>query len=147
LTFFGSSSSVAALAPNGEVAVYNGLELYISKGAWPPVDIATSPAMLFNSITPSLKPFWQVDRWYATLGGSLFQIFTGSPQIHKLAISNNVAKLDIMAASGQRVVTQVSSNLTDWVDLATNNISDGANLNVTDGTSAAPGKFYRLKVQ
>ncbi len=147
LTFFGSSSTVTALAANGEIAIFNGLELYISKGTWPPVDIVSSPTILSNFLIPALKPFWQVDRWYATLGGSLFQIHTGLPQIQRVNLTNGVMQLDIMAAAGQHVVTQTSSNLADWVDLATNNIADESVLQVVDPATNTSAKFYRLKAQ
>ena len=122
LTFFGSSSTLGALAPNGEVAFYNNSHLYISKGNWPPADVGLTPS---NYLGPFLRPFWQNGRWYATLGGSLFQIYTG-PQIISPQITPNTFRFDILGAIGQHIVSQSSTDLLHWTDLATNNIADGA---------------------
>ena len=142
LTFYGTSSMLAALAPNGEVAFYNGSRLYISKGTWPPVDIA--PATSSSGLTL----FWQDDRWCAFLGRSLFQLYTGSPQIASLSTKSNKFCFNLIGANGQHLVTQISTNLIDWTDFATNNISDGGNVEIEDYFDTnCPNKFYRLRLQ
>ena len=145
LTFFGSSSTLGALAPNGEVAFYNDSHLYISKGSWPPADAGLTPG---SYLGPYLRPFWQNGRWYATLGGSLFQIYTGNLQIISPQISANTFRFDILGAIGQHIVSQSSTDLLQWTDLATNIIADDASLGVTDtGLLGVPAKFYRLRLQ
>jgi hypothetical protein len=145
LTFYGSSSTLGALAPNGEVAFYNDSHLYISKGSWPPVDAGLTPS---NYLGPYLRPFWQNGCWYARLGDSLFRIYTGSPQIITPQATANTFSFDIVGAIGQHIVSQSSTDLLHWTDLATNNIADSASMSVTDnGLSGVPAKFYRLKLQ
>jgi hypothetical protein len=137
LTFFGTSSSLGALAPNGEIAFYNNSHLYISKGMWPPVDVG---------LGAYLKPFWENNSWYAMLGGSLFRIYTGSTQIISPQFTANTFHFDVIGMMGQQIVSQSSTDLIHWTDLATNNIADDANMVVTD-TGLGPAKYYRLKPQ
>jgi hypothetical protein len=145
LTFYGSSSTLGALAPNGEVAFNNDSHLYISKGSWPPVDVGLTPS---NYLGPYLRPFWQNGCWYARLGDSLFRIYTGSPQIISPQATANTFSFDVVGAIGQRIVTQSSTDLLHWIDLATNNIADGASMSVTDnGLPGVPAKYYRLKLR
>jgi hypothetical protein len=145
LTFYGSSSTLGALAPNGEVAFYNNSHLYISKGSWPPVDVGLTPD---NYLGPYLRPFWQDGCWYARMGDTLFRIYTGSPQIISPQATANAFRFEIVGAIGQQIVSQTSTDLIHWTDLATNNIADGATMGVADnGLSAVPAKYYRLRLQ
>ena len=145
LTFFGSSSTLGSLAPNGEVAFYNNSHLYVSKGTWPPVDVGLTPT---NYLGPYLKPFWQNNWWYARIGGSLFRIYTGSTQIINPQFTANSFRFDLIGAMGQQMVSQSSTDLVHWTDFATNNIGDGANMSVIDtGLAGVPAKFYRLRLQ
>jgi hypothetical protein len=145
LTFYGTSSSLGALAPNGEVAFYNNSHLYISKGSWPPVDVGLTAS---NYLGPYLRPLWQNGRWYARLGGSLFQIYTGSPQIISPHAAANTFSFNIVGAIGQRIVTQSSTDLLNWTNIATNTMADGASMGVTDnGLAGLPAKYYRLRLQ
>lgn len=145
LTFFGSSSTLGALAPNGDVAFYNNSHLYISKGSWPPVDVGLTPE---SYLGPYLRPFWQDGCWYARMGDTLFRIYTGNPQIIGAQATANAFSFEIVGAIGQHFVTQSSTDLLNWTDLATNNIADGANTRVTDtGLAGHPAKYYRLKLQ
>jgi hypothetical protein len=145
LTFYGTSSTVGALAPNGEVAFYNNSHLYISKGSWPPADVGLTSG---NYLGPYLTPFWQNGCWYARIGGSLFRINTGSPQIISPQATANAFSFEIVGAIGQHVVSQSSTDLVHWTDFATNNIADGASMGVTDtGLAGVPAKYYRLKLQ
>ena len=145
LTFFGSSSTLGAVAPNGEVAFYNNSHLYISKGSWPPMDVGLTST---NYLGAYLKPFWQNNWWYATIGGSLFRIYTGSTQIINQQFTGNSFRFDLIGAMGQQMVSQSSTDLVHWTDFATNNIGDGANMSVIDtGLAGVPGKYYRFKTQ
>lgn len=142
LTFYGTSSTLAALAPNGEVAFYNGPHLYISKDTWPPVEVA------FTTPGSGLTPFWQDGRWCATLGRSLFQIYTGVPRLISRAIHADKFGVSLIGARGQQLVTEASSDFSNWIPVSTNQITDGANLEVEDAVNAnVQGKFYRLRTQ
>ncbi|MFO1511313.1 MAG: hypothetical protein U1F83_00100 [Verrucomicrobiota bacterium] len=142
LTFYGTASSLAALSPDGETAFFNGTHLYTSKGTWPPAEIATA--------TPGsgLTVFWQDGRWCATLGRSLFQIYTGTPQLISRNVSGNNFGLGLIGAKGQSLVTECTTDFVHWTAIATNAVTDGANLEVQDQmTVGIPGKMYRLRLQ
>ena len=69
ISFFGSSSGINGLAPNGEVAFVNGNRLYLNK-----------PGLAFTDIGSSLgKSFWQNGQWYVVIGRSLFQVVSSVP--------------------------------------------------------------------
>ena len=139
LTFYGTPSTLAAVAPNGEVAFYNNSKLYISKGTWPPAEIASVHS---NS---GLKVYWRDGRWQAILGRSLFQIYDGAPQA-VLAYHGSSFNIDLIGAQGQRLVTECSTNFMDWTPVATNDVTDGGDLTVeTPVDLTSPGKFYRLR--
>lgn len=64
LTFWGTSSSIAALSPEGEVTFINGNRMYLS-----------GPGLNAIEIGPSLgRSFWQNGQWYVTIGRSLFRV-------------------------------------------------------------------------
>jgi hypothetical protein len=142
LTFYGTSSLLAALSPDGEVAFYNGTQLYISKGTWPPAEIATT------SSGSGLSVLWQDGRWLAPLGRSLFQIYTGTPQLISPSFSGSDFDLGLVGPKGQHLVIEGTTNLVDWTAIATNYITDGANCRVQNPiTPNVPGKMYRLRLQ
>jgi hypothetical protein len=142
LTFFGSNSSLAGLAPNGEVALYNGTKLYVSKGSWPAIEIASA-----NSGS-GLTVISQDGRWLATLGRSLFQIYTGTPQLVLPHVAGGHFGLGLVGAKGQQLVLEATTNLVDWTAISTNYITDGASCEVQDPvTPEVPGKMYRLRLQ
>jgi hypothetical protein len=62
ISFFGSSSQIGSLAPNGEVTFVNRDRLYLSKPGLVPVDISSSLC----------RSFWQNRQWYVHIGRSLF---------------------------------------------------------------------------
>lgn len=64
LTFWGTSSRIAALSPDGEVTFVNGNRLYLS-----------GPGLTMIEIGSSLgRSFWQNDQWHVTIGRSLFRV-------------------------------------------------------------------------
>ncbi len=142
LTFYGTSSSLAALSPDGEVAFYNETNLYISKGTWPPAEIATT------SSGSGLFVLWQDGRWLATLGRSLFQIYTGAPELISPSFSGNNFGLGLVGPKGKHLVIECTTNLVDWTAIATNYITDGVSCQAQDPiTPNVPGKMYRLRLQ
>lgn len=64
LSFFGTSSVIEALGPNGDVVWISGNRLYLSTFGATPVDIGSFLG----------KAFYQGGQWYATIGRSLFRI-------------------------------------------------------------------------
>lgn len=142
LTFSGTASSLAGLSPEGEVAFHTGLQLNISSGTWPPAEIATDGA------ASGLQVWWQEGRWLATIGRSLFQIYTGTPQLVSPELSGNSFNLGLVGPKGKYLVIECTTNLVDWTAIATNFITDGANCQAQDPiTPNVPGKMYRLRLQ
>lgn len=141
LTYYGSSSALVALSPNGEVALSNGGELYISKGIFPPFPIAAT------SFAAPLVPFWLDDRWYAPVGRSLYQVYTGYPiMLNPHLSSSNTFNVDVVGAIGQNLVIQSSSDGQKWTDISTNTIADGMNPTLQFPiNSHAAACFYRLR--
>ncbi|HEX3799157.1 MAG TPA: hypothetical protein VH413_10690 [Verrucomicrobiae bacterium] len=142
ITFFGTSSTLAALNPLGEIFFYNGSELYFGKVGTQPAAIATqSPGL-------GLYFYWLDGRWYGALGRSLFQVYTGVPSIALPHISSNMFNLDLVGAVGQRIVTQTSVNGSTWTDILTNQIADGTNMTVQlPMDTNSPARFYRIHSQ
>jgi hypothetical protein len=53
-----------------------------------------------------------------------------------------------VGAIGQRIVTQSSTDLLNWMNIATNTVADGSSMSVADnGLAGVPAKYYRLKLQ
>ncbi|OGW42606.1 MAG: hypothetical protein A2132_07495 [Nitrospirae bacterium RBG_16_43_11] len=64
ITFWGTSSRIGALSPDGEVTFINGNRMYLS-----------GPGLTTTEIGSSLgRSFWQDGQWYVTIGGSLFRV-------------------------------------------------------------------------
>ncbi len=138
LTFFGTPTTLLALAPNGEVALYNSTNYYLSKGTWPPSKIVMLEANL------GLKVFWQ-DGWLATLGRSLFQVFPNSPQFVAPHLSGNVFKAGRTGQMGQTLITEFTTNLNTWTPLETN-IVNGSDISFEHTlTPESSSRLYRLR--
>jgi hypothetical protein len=150
LSYWGTSSRPLALSPNGAVMFANSpvlvfsepWRLYLSQGTFPAWDVLGTHA------DPALHVFWGTDRWYASLGRSLYQVYTGQPYI-----AGSCAKtpgkgfqFDVVAAVGQIVITQLSTNAMSWVDCCTNTIADGTGVSVSPPTQT-DCTLYRLRVQ
>lgn len=142
LTFYGTSSALAAVSPDGEVAFYNNAILYISKGVWPPTEIAAA------SSASGLTVLWQEGRWLGMLGRSLFQIYTGAPQLLSPTVSGNNLGLGLVGPKGKYLVIECTTNLVNWQVIATNYITDGSGCQAYDPiVSNVLGKMYRLRLQ
>jgi hypothetical protein len=68
------------------------------------------------------------------------------------AFTNNAASLTFYGIPNYSYVTERSTNLTDWVDIATNLAATNGVINVTDyfsdlGSNAPSSAYYRLKYQ
>lgn len=136
-TFFGTSSSIQALAPNGQLLFINEAHLYEARPSSPPLDLGPW------DFAGGGKVLWQQDRWYLALGRSLFVRAqplaftsanrTGDGQLHLLLNGN----------PNDTVITQSSTNLVDWSNIATNTLTSGV-FEVLD--TVKPGercRFYR----
>lgn len=142
LTFSGTGSSLAALAPNGEVAFYNGAKLYLSKGTATPVEIATATS------SSGLTVFWQEGRWLGMLGRSLFQIYSGAPELFAPRLAGNNFGLGLVGPKGRYLVVECSTNFVDWKAISTNYITDGAVHQTSDVLAPnISGKVYRVRLQ
>lgn len=68
------------------------------------------------------------------------------------SFSNNMANLAFYGIPNFSYITERSTNLNDWVGIATNSVATNGVLNVSDsfsdlGSNAPPSAFYRLKFQ
>lgn len=142
LTFSGAFSPLAGLSPEGEVAFHTGSQLNISKGTWPPVTVATDGA------TSGLQVWWQEGRWLATIGRSLFQIYTGTPLFLPPRLSENNIALGLVGPKGKHLVVECTTNMVNWTPIATNYITDGASFQTHDAVDpSAAARAYRLRLQ
>jgi hypothetical protein len=134
-TFFGASSDIIALAPNGEVIFLSGGRLYRASNSSLPLDLG---AWNFWSTG---KVSWQ-GRWYFQLGRSLFGL-SQLPFIASAGWQNGKFKLTVEGNPGDTVIVQTSSNLRDWSPIYTNIVTN-PNFEVVDPASIRPaGLFYR----
>jgi hypothetical protein len=143
-TFFGFSSDLYGLAPDGDVMV-------ISYPSGLPRGLSFIP----NGSSPSdlgpwgfgALPFWLQGNWYAALGSSLVAFAVPSPP----AISssgwntNGQFSFHIAAGLGQQVVTQESNDLFNWTSLSTNFVSSTFGIDAAfPADSGSNRKFYRV---
>ncbi|MFO1475219.1 MAG: hypothetical protein U1F98_01035 [Verrucomicrobiota bacterium] len=144
LSYWGTASHLLGLAPNGQVIFSSPTSrLCLSKGTWPPYDIGA-----YNA-SGGLIPFWQDGRWEAFLGRSLFQISTGVPDVADCSLtSSHEFYFEVVAALGQRVVTEASADLAHWSPVATNVVVDGAPSVVKEPLqSGTAARYYRVHAQ
>jgi hypothetical protein len=64
LSFFGSSTSIDALGPNGDATLISRYRRYYCTSGAMPIDVGSSQG----------KSFYQDGQWYAIIGRSLFSI-------------------------------------------------------------------------
>lgn len=64
ITFWGTSSSIGALSPGGEVTFINGNRMYLSGPGLTTIEIGSNIG----------RSFWQDGQWYVIIGRSLFSI-------------------------------------------------------------------------
>jgi hypothetical protein len=146
-TFFTTWSRIQGLAPNGQFLFFNGGRLYQARAGTIPLDLG---AWNFGGpwdIPGAATVFWQQGQWYTVIGRSLFVLApplvftsasqTGNGQFH-LVVGGNL---------GDTVVTQFSTNLVDWSNIATNTVTNGV-FEVLDTVNPGTRRaFYRAVVQ
>lgn len=136
-SFFGTRTTIVALAPDGEVIMGNGGHLYQPHQGTFPTDLGA-----WNFGTGG-KVFWQQERWYAQVGRSLFILF--KPVVITFAglSVTGGANLVLQGNVGDTVIVQASTNLINWSSFSTNTFTSGP-IQVTDpGSAGKPFKFYR----
>ena len=141
-TFFGVSSYLSGLNPNGEVIVTS----YPSQPAWlyfpPDFNVKFGP-WNFGTFT------WIQGNWYAALGSSLVTITVPSaPAISSTSwLTNGQFSFHITASIGQQLITQESKNLVTWTTINTNLVNGTAGIQATaPARSGSENRFYRVVV-
>jgi hypothetical protein len=130
---------------------------------------STTGTMLFSTNITSLLPGQSLDVnfvWNASNlanGLGLFAIVNGSTnglettiqpninevnlQLGQVVMANGTAQFNVTCLSGQSYVIQASTNLMNWVNIATNSADSGSIL-ITDPNAAQYGmRFYRVMQQ
>jgi len=64
ISFFGASSSIAAIAPNGEVTFVSGSRLYLKKPGASAIEIGSNLG----------RSFWLNGSWFVIIGRTVFQL-------------------------------------------------------------------------
>jgi len=137
-TFFGTSSILLGLTPNGDLMVQRWPDLYF---------ISAGSALHLGPWNGEPAPFWQEGNWYASLGGSLLTFLVPSTIMISQPgwTTNGDFSFHSSASIGQQVVLQESTNLIQWVSVRTNYMSGTAGMQVTvPVSSVSDKKFYRL---
>jgi len=137
VTFFGDSSTVAAVAPNGDVAYVHDGRLYLSQQGFPPIGICST------SVGGSL---WWEGNWYIVIGRSLFLVNTGNTSIGldlPSYLPTGQFGFRITAGDGQRIIIQASTDLYQWASIGTNTLN-GYTADFIDPHAGSLGhRFYR----
>lgn len=142
-TFFGNSSTIRALAPDGELMFSSGGQLYLARDGFAPQPVG---AWNFQFTDDSGKILWQDGKWWWRLGRSLFQL-SQVPQLSAKGDSPGNVKIHVDADPGAQVIIQWSTNLVDWVNLSTNDITGTGTLDFSDSSSFISSvRFYRVLV-
>jgi hypothetical protein len=142
-TFFGDLSDLIlqGLAPNGDIMFIRQVpnRLYFVSGIAAPKD--------FGPWFFSIQPFWIDGNWYASMGGSLvrFTVSATAAISSPAMISAGQFSFHVIAGNGQQIITQRSSDFSNWVSVGTNYVTDAGSLDLTvpaAGNSTAC--FYRI---
>jgi hypothetical protein len=138
ITYFGDSSRITALAPNGEVMYEHGKH-YLSRPGVVPIEINSSLG----------NPFWQENAWWITVGRTLFKVNTATIPAMGDLFMTTVGQFGFRASAGngQEVVIQASEDLAKWANLQTNTVSGGSFIFKDDGSGASGHRFYRIVTQ
>ena len=141
-TFFGISSSLSGLDPNGEVIVTSPA----SQPAWlyfpPDFNVKFGP-WNFGTFT------WIQGNWYAALGSSLVTITVPSaPAISSATwLINGQFSFHVTASIGQQLITQESKDLMTWTSINTNLVTGTAGIQATaPALSGSENRFFRVVV-
>jgi hypothetical protein len=142
-TFFGFSSDLYGLAPDGDVMVISYPSALPKRLSFIPS--GSSPSDLgpwgFGA------PFWIQGNWYASLGSSLVAFVVPSPPAISASgwNTNGQFSFHIAAGLGQQVVTQESNDLFNWTSLSTNFVSSTFGIDAAFPVdSGSKKKFYRV---
>lgn len=141
-TFFGTASAVEALGPEGQLIFRNRGRAYLAQRNASPLDLGYDwtfePDQAGNA-----KFYWQDGVLHFRLGDSLFTL-GGRVTLTANSTGTGQLRIGLNAAPNTRVITQCSTNLTDWVNVSTNVLSNTNHLEITDlVTPPTSAKFYR----
>jgi hypothetical protein len=134
VTFYGDSSRISALAPNGELMfLHNGR--YLSRPGEPPIEINSSLG----------NPFWEEGQWWMTLGRTLFQVQPSNTAVSldEVKVADQKFTFRVNAGEGQTVVIQASRDLAVWADMATQTVTGGEVEFVGEPLGSLDRRFYR----
>ena len=144
-TFFGVSSTLLALAPNGEVLFLahdsdfiGTFSFYLARPGAPP---------LFLGSSHPGRQFWLSGHWYTLLGRSLFVLSRPPTLSAPTILANGQVNLIVNGFPGDTAIIEASPNLIDWSPIATNSLAGGA-VEVVDPRPATGegSRFYRAFV-
>jgi hypothetical protein len=137
-TFFGTSSFLVGLAPNGDLMVQQTPELFFT---------SAGSALDLGKWKFGPWHFCREGHWYATLGASLltFQIPSSISISQPGWTTNGDFSFHGSASIGQQVMVQESTDLMNWVSVSTNYVSGTSGFQATIRASGGSDKkFYRL---
>lgn len=137
-TFFGTTSTIQALGPNGQLLFVNSENLYEALAGKAPLDLGAW------NFAGGASTFWQQGRWYMSLGRSLFVLTPPLLFTSATLAGTSQVRLVLNGNAGDTIVTQVSTNLMDWSSIATNTVPVSGTFQVFDTVnSGAQRTFYR----
>jgi hypothetical protein len=134
-TYYGDSSRISALAPNGQLMFLHGRR-YLSTTGQQTLNINSSLGNIF----------WQGNDWWVTIGRTLFKVNTAAiPIIGDLfRTTTGQFGFQVSAADGQTVVVQASVDLIGWQDLQTNAVAGTGFIFKDEASAALAHRFYRV---
>ncbi len=135
VTYYGDSSRISALAPNGELMFFHHRR-YLHRSGEPPVEINSSLG----------DAFWQGGQWWVTLGRTLFQAQPAHTAVtlRDPRVAEGKFTFQIQAGEGQTVVIQASPDMTEWTDVVTRTVTGGAVAFVEEAGQTLARRFYRV---
>jgi hypothetical protein len=135
ITYYGDSSGISALAPNGQVMFLHSRRYLSAPG---------HQALEINSRLGAA--FWQGGDWWITIGRSLFKVNTETvPMIGDiLRTTPGHFAFQVSAANGQAVIVQASADLISWQNLQTNAVAGTGFLVEDPGSATMAHRFYRV---
>ena len=135
ISYYGDSSRISALAPNGQVMFFHGRR-YLSTPGQEALDINSSLG----------SAFWQGSDWWVTIGRSLFKVNTAAIPIIGDLVRTTTGQFgfQVSAAAGQTVIVQASEDLIGWQTLKTNVVAGTGFIFKDEASAAMAHRFYRV---
>lgn len=132
ITYFGSSSGIESLNPNGELIVSNGGTKYLSQAGRP-----------LLALGPYIgETAWRDGRWTVVIGGSLFAL-APADVIQNISVRSGLITFSVRTVSTKPVVIQASTDLVNWQTMATVTPSAGVAQFSEPKFTGSSLRFYR----